>query len=237
MCGLGRSEFRQRCLSGQCSVGSQGAGMGRWVGAMMRSLQQVGVQGGQGRSCAGRQWNTWNKALRIPHEAQWTSEGCVWGWSAQINELSFVPTQLEKTSWGLEPGRAGRYVEASGLAGELGARPVPLRPGGLLLVDSSLTLLSSCSPSTMDTGWLGSATQSQGESLATCLVSRLHCPGVEVSYCFLSGRGRGRGLALRVSLGRCLCPGQVCQGSRGPNESCLGQGWGMPLTGGGDSEG
>lgn len=69
-----RDVWRARCPWAARELGWEGG----W-GAMMRSLQQVGVQGGQGRSCAGRHGNTWNKALRIPHEAQWTSEGCVWG--------------------------------------------------------------------------------------------------------------------------------------------------------------
>lgn len=69
---------------------------------------------------------------------------CV-GWSAQINELLICPhtTGRPPGGWNGESG----YVEDSGLAGELWS-PAPSPPAGRgsSLVDSSLTLLCSCSP-------------------------------------------------------------------------------------------
>lgn len=95
---------------------------------MMRSLQQVGVQGGQGRSCVGPHGNTWNKALRIPHEAQWASEGRVCGGGLpKSKSSSFAPTQL----LGIGAGRASVWRT---LAWQQALSPAPSPParGGLL---------------------------------------------------------------------------------------------------------
>ena len=134
---------------------------------MMRSLQQVGVQGGQGRSCVGPHGNTWNKALRIPHEAQWASEGRVCGgWSAQICELLICP-HATPGDWSGESER----VEDSGLAASSEPGSVPTRLGR---APPSWTSASPCSLLAALQPWTQGGQvllRRQGESLAACLVS------------------------------------------------------------------
>lgn len=154
--------------------------------------------------------------------------GVCGGWSAQINELLICPHATGEDLLGVGAGRAGMWRT---LAWQASSEPgsVPTRPGRAppsWTAASPCCLLAALQPWTQGGQVL---LRRQGESLATCLVSRPPLPwgGGQLLLPSRAVVGVG-GLALRVSLGRCLCPGQVCQGSRGPNESCLGQGWGMP---------